>query len=154
MSTSISITDPSPAELLTSLRSSGATVAAAPDGRLSVQAPPGSLTDELRAAIKQHKAELLDLLAAESAGSTAAALSPTPPAMKVVLLLGDRWTLYRERLARRLATPGTSPAIDPTSASWRVLCDVRRHFGDWGVIPPEPTPPSDMATDPWWEGLE
>ena len=49
------------ADLLATLKTLGATVQAV-DGRLRIEAPPGAITPELRAALSEQKPALLELL--------------------------------------------------------------------------------------------
>ena len=71
-------------ELLTQLRAKGVDVSASGDGRLVVDAPRGTITEELRGWLSTHKAELLDILtkpvAVESSPATnvVAELPPAP----------------------------------------------------------------------------
>lgn len=53
------------ASVLADLTAHGAVVWLSPDGTLAVDAPRGVLTEDRRAAIRQHKAELVVLLRAE-----------------------------------------------------------------------------------------
>ncbi len=59
----------SPAELLASLRTAGFTLV--PRGEMLEVRPAGRLTDDLRAAIRAHKAELLRLLTTETPAAEA-----------------------------------------------------------------------------------
>ena len=92
-----------PAALLQKLREIGCELR--PDGdRLRVRAPAGVLTEDLRAAIREHKVELLRLLSAGEAGRVEARC---PPAPRITLALslqrdgrcycckGSRWWLSR-----------------------------------------------------------
>lgn len=53
-----------PSALLSILHQTGVVLTVVPDERLQVDAPPGVMTPALRAALREHKAALLDLLAA------------------------------------------------------------------------------------------
>jgi hypothetical protein len=62
--------------LLAEMRSAGLTIAV-DGGRLRV-GPAGLLTDELRASIREHRAGLISILAAETAPAVESATDPTP----------------------------------------------------------------------------
>ena len=106
--------------LLNDLRRGGVTLAANGD-RLSVDAPKGALTDELRRSIAAHKADLLALLEAEAARDELERLDARLGEMNQRLfelfedgerdaarrlqdelrrLVGDEWLPARVRLAR------------------------------------------------------
>ena len=79
-----------PTVLLTTLATAGAVVAAAGE-RLRVEAPPGVLTPQLRAAITEHKGELL----------------------RLILLAGQ----YRATLRRGFALVASGPAPAPAECA-------------------------------------
>src|SRR5260370_7785558 len=56
-------------ELLGQLREKGVEVKTSGEDRLVIDAPRGTITDELRSALAAHKAELLQVLKAEQAES-------------------------------------------------------------------------------------
>ena len=56
------------AKLLADIRGRGAWLAADPSGTLNIKAPRGLLTEDLRAELAEHKADLLRLLRREAAG--------------------------------------------------------------------------------------
>ena len=56
-------------ELLAQLREKGVEVKTSGEDRLVIDAPRGTITDELRSALAAHKAELLQILKAEQAQS-------------------------------------------------------------------------------------
>ncbi len=92
-----------PAALLQKLREAGCEIV--PDGdRLRVRYPAGALTDDLREAIRQYKAELLHLLSVGSMGQGKAQSSPAPGVTLALSLQpdgtcwcckGDNWWLSR-----------------------------------------------------------
>lgn len=53
-------------ELLSQLRAKGVEVSASGDGRLVIDAPKGTITEDLRSSLAAHKAELLEILKQES----------------------------------------------------------------------------------------
>ncbi|HHY94540.1 MAG TPA: hypothetical protein GX513_05965 [Firmicutes bacterium] len=66
-----------PSDLLAGLKGRGITLQ--PEGdALRYSAPKGAMTDDLRAAIREHKAALLALLSAGQAGQVEAQSSPAP----------------------------------------------------------------------------
>src|SRR5882672_5872317 len=72
-------------ELLTQLREKGVEVKTSGDDRLVIDAPKGTITEELRAALSANKAELLQMLKAEQTARAQAATdevaesTPTAP---------------------------------------------------------------------------
>jgi hypothetical protein len=60
-------------DLLKLLREKGVEVKTSGDDRLVIDAPKGTITDDLRSALSSHKAELLQVLKAEQAGNVASA---------------------------------------------------------------------------------
>src|SRR6185369_5343379 len=69
-------------ELLTQLRAKGVELKTTGDNRLVIDAPKGTITEDLRAALSANKAELLQILQSEQK-QTAAADAPPPPAKLV-----------------------------------------------------------------------
>lgn len=65
-------------ELLTELRSKGVEIKASSEDRLVIDAPKGTITEELRAALTGNKADLLTILKAERVPETAEAPLPQP----------------------------------------------------------------------------
>ncbi|HMG76474.1 MAG TPA: hypothetical protein VK582_23565 [Pyrinomonadaceae bacterium] len=65
-------------DLLAQLRDKGVEVKTSGDDRLVIDAPKGTVTDELRSALSAHKAELLQLLKAEQAANADAAVDELP----------------------------------------------------------------------------
>src|SRR5436190_24383031 len=65
-------------DLLSELRAKGVDVKASGDDRLVIDAPKGTVTDELRSALSAHKAELLQILKAEQAANATAAVDELP----------------------------------------------------------------------------
>ena len=63
-------------ELLTELRSKGVEIKASSEDRLVIDAPKGTITEELRAALSGNKADLLTILKAEQVQKGAEAVSP------------------------------------------------------------------------------
>ncbi len=66
-------------DLLSQLREKGVEVKTTGDDRLVIDAPRGTITEELRTALSAHKAELLQILNAEKNATAPAALSEPPP---------------------------------------------------------------------------
>ena len=62
-------------ELLTELRSKGVEIKASSEDRLVIDAPKGTITEELRAALTGNKADLLTILKAEQVQKGAEAVS-------------------------------------------------------------------------------
>src|SRR5437660_11351565 len=62
-------------DLLSQLREKGVEVKTSGDDRLIIDAPKGTITEDLRAALAANKAELLEILKAEQAGDEPAAVS-------------------------------------------------------------------------------
>lgn len=60
-------------DLLSQLRQKGVEVKTSGDNRLVVDAPRGTITEELRSALAAHKAEILQILKAEQAGKESVA---------------------------------------------------------------------------------
>ncbi len=56
-------------DLLAQLREKGVEVKTSGDDRLVIDAPRGTITEELRSALSAHKAELLQILKAEQVGN-------------------------------------------------------------------------------------
>jgi hypothetical protein len=67
-------------DLLSQLREKGVEVKTTGDDRLVIDAPRGTITEELRTALSAHKGELLQILKAEKNATAPAALSE-PPAL-------------------------------------------------------------------------
>src|SRR5207247_8338215 len=67
-------------DLLSQLREKGVEVKTTGDDRLVIDAPRGTITEELRTALSAHKAELLQMLNAEK-NTTAPAPLSEPPAL-------------------------------------------------------------------------
>jgi hypothetical protein len=65
-------------ELLSQLREKGVEVKTSGDDRLVIDAPKGTVTEELRSALSANKAELLQILKAEQAANENAAASEPP----------------------------------------------------------------------------
>jgi hypothetical protein len=65
-------------ELLAQLREKGVEVKTSGDDRLVIDAPRGTITEELRAALSSNKAELLHILKARQTATTEPAKSPAP----------------------------------------------------------------------------
>lgn len=82
-------------DLLSQLRAKGVEVRTSGDDRLVIDAPKGTITEDLRSALSAHKAELLQLLKAEQAGNADAAVNQAPEPVPT---------------APRLATPAAKPA--------------------------------------------
>src|SRR4030081_409080 len=59
-------------DLLAQLRQKGVEVKTSGDDRLVIDAPKGTVTEELRSALSAHKAELLQILNAEESAPAAA----------------------------------------------------------------------------------
>jgi hypothetical protein len=69
-------------DLLSQLREKGVEVKTSGDDRLVIDAPKGTITEDLRSALSAHKAELLQILKAEQIGngsSVAVSEAPEPP---------------------------------------------------------------------------
>src|ERR1041385_1508017 len=67
-------------ELLTELRTKGVEIKASSEDRLLIDAPKGTITEELRAALTGNKADLLTILRAERVQEAArTAVSPEVP---------------------------------------------------------------------------
>ena len=65
-------------DLLLQLRAKGVQVKTSGDDRLVIDAPKGTVTDELRSALSLHKAEILQILKSEQAGTAEPAISAAP----------------------------------------------------------------------------
>ena len=65
-------------DLLSQLREKGVEVKTSGDDRLVIDAPKGTVTEELRTALSAHKAELLQILKAEQTANVEAAASEPP----------------------------------------------------------------------------
>ena len=66
-------------DLLSQLREKGVEVKTSGDDRLVIDAPKGTITEDLRSALSAHKAELLQILKAEQTGAgSSAAVSEAP----------------------------------------------------------------------------
>src|SRR5215475_13378592 len=67
-------------ELLSKLRAKGVEVSASGDDRLVIDAPRGTINEELRSSLAAHKAELLELLKKQNTvASLPQDLVPEPP---------------------------------------------------------------------------
>src|SRR6266403_566087 len=66
-------------ELLSQLREKGVEVRTSGDDRLVIDAPKGTITEDLRSALSAHKTELLQILKAEQTGNGAGAAATTSP---------------------------------------------------------------------------
>ena len=64
--------------LLSQLREKGVELKTSDGDRLVIDAPKGTITDELRDALKTHKSELLQILKSENAPKPPAVASPEP----------------------------------------------------------------------------
>src|SRR5437016_2478264 len=65
-------------DLLAQLRDKSVEVKTSGDDRLVIDAPKGTVTEELRRALSAHKAELLQILKAEQAANANAAVDELP----------------------------------------------------------------------------
>ncbi|MDT9701393.1 MupA/Atu3671 family FMN-dependent luciferase-like monooxygenase [Streptomyces sp. P17] len=82
--------------------------------KLRFSAPPGALTDELRAALREHRDEVLDLLSrASAAPETAEAITPAARGAALPLSYQQRRMWFFEQVH-----PGTSTYH--MTASWRI----------------------------------
>src|SRR5213075_80167 len=96
-------------ELLTELRTKGVEIKASSEDRLVIDAPKGTITEELRAALSGSKADLLTILKAEGVQKGAKA-SVSQPAVQNVRAPNDLalWEWNRSQLPPTLFRP-TSP---------------------------------------------
>src|SRR6185436_3873258 len=75
-------------ELLSELRAKGVEVSSSGDGRLVIDAPKGTITEDLRSSLGAHKAELLEILEKQAnvESSPARDLAPQmPPPVAAVI---------------------------------------------------------------------
>src|SRR2546430_6434758 len=70
-------------ELLTELRTKGVEIKASSEDRLVIDAPKGTITEELRAALSGNKADLLTILKAEQVQKGAKAFVSQPEVQSV-----------------------------------------------------------------------
>jgi hypothetical protein len=68
--------------LLSELREKGVAMKASGDDRLVIDAPKGAITPELRSALVEHKAELLQILKSEQQAQAPTTIAPAPTAPK------------------------------------------------------------------------
>jgi hypothetical protein len=90
-------------DLLSQLREKGVEVKASGDDRLIIDAPKGTITEDLRSALSAHKAELLQILKAEQTGAGSSAAmgeAPEPPSPSPKF----------EPTAAKVMSPATEPA--------------------------------------------
>src|SRR5207248_3668280 len=66
-------------ELLSQLRARGVEVKTSGDDRLVIDAPRGTVNEELRAALSANKAGLLQILKSENIQAETPSAEPTPP---------------------------------------------------------------------------
>src|ERR1700716_2246681 len=98
-------------DLLAQLRQKGVEVKASGDDRLVIDAPKGTVTEELRSALSANKAELLRILKAEEAANAKAEevpeLIPTaPPAPEFQPTSPERMpTAYDQPVLAELSLP-------------------------------------------------
>jgi hypothetical protein len=92
-------------ELLSQLRAKGVELKTSGGDRLVIDAPKGTVTEELRSALSAHKAELLQILKAEENAPAAA-----PEISEVAAEPGSEWTTPPIEEA-----PMSSPAIESQS---------------------------------------
>src|ERR1051325_5247936 len=88
-------------ELLTELRTKGVEIKASSEDRLVIDAPKGTITEELRAALSGNKADLLTILKAEQVQQAASVSKPEVQSVRVP----ERSPLVG------MESPGTSPSV-------------------------------------------
>ena len=93
-------------DLLSQLREKGVEVKTSGDDRLVIDAPKGTITEDLRSALAAHKAELLQILKGEQAGNESVAPvseapQPVSPKPKARLRLCHPLLSLRPELAKR-----------------------------------------------------
>jgi TubC N-terminal docking domain/HEAT repeats len=88
-------------ELLSQLRAKGVAVSASGDDRLVVDAPKGTITEELRSSLATHKAELLEILKTQNV------VAPTP----AKVLMSEP-----PRVAAAAQAPAPARPLSPVSA--------------------------------------
>src|ERR1041384_2332052 len=88
-------------ELLTELRSKGVEIKASSEDRLVIDAPKGTITEELRAALSGNKADLLTILKAEQVQEAASVSKPEVQSVRVP----ERSPLVG------MESPGTFPSV-------------------------------------------
>jgi hypothetical protein len=109
-------------DLLLQLREKGVEVKTSGDDRLVIDAPKGTITEELRSALSAHKAELLQILKAEHGGPSDAAASAAPASAPI-------------------AAEFASPAEIPVAAAPGVMSTVAEVTGS-------SAPPSMLSVKP------
>src|SRR5215510_16188632 len=67
-------------ELLAYLRAKGVEVTASSDGRLVINAPKGTITEDIRGSLIAHKVEMLEILKKQDVFASPAAQEPRPEA--------------------------------------------------------------------------
>jgi hypothetical protein len=101
-------------ELLTQLRAIGVEINASGDDRLVIDAPKGSITPELRAALGEHKAELLQILKTPAAPAQPAVTPPSISSAPIAVapeVTAPRFDPPVVRDENELAAPGTEDEI-------------------------------------------
>jgi hypothetical protein len=112
-------------ELLLTCRGAGIVLSPAGDA-LDVDAPPGTLTPELRGALLEHKATLLTLLAPVEFVYLRGGLTVPAPALKLALDLEERGIPLTTDAAHRFIEPA-DPRL--TSADRAAIARWFRHLG-------------------------
>src|SRR6266404_9282790 len=70
-------------DLLLQLRAKGVQLKTSGNDRLVIDAPKGTVTEELRGALSMHKAEILQILKSEQAGKVDSAIKAAPAAAPI-----------------------------------------------------------------------
>ena len=85
-------------ELLSELRAKGVEVSSSGDGRLVIDAPKGTITEDLRSSLAAHKAELLEILEKQN-------IVESSPVRDLVPQMPPRRCGYSETVPAVPATP-------------------------------------------------
>src|SRR5258706_12844271 len=98
-------------DLLLQLRARGVEVKTSGDDRLVIDAPKGTVTEELRSALSIHKAEILQILKREQAGPAESAVSAAPAPAPVASVV----TTPAAKAAPPAADVMSPVAVEPVS---------------------------------------
>jgi len=101
-------------ELLTELRTKGVEIKASSEDRLVIDAPKGTITEELRAALSGNKADLLTLLKAEQMEEVAETAVPQPEVQNVQV--SQRPSIFATE-SRATTAPSVPPTVSQPPAS-------------------------------------
>ncbi|MDX6384947.1 MAG: hypothetical protein QOK48_2520, partial [Blastocatellia bacterium] len=123
-------------ELLSQLREKGVEVKTSGDDRLVIDAPRGTITEELRGALSAHKGELLQILKAEQTASVAPAAIEQPE----TVVRAPQIASPVAEVAPAVAAPATEPAPAQPQFAPPAPEVVANLFAEPAAVAPPATP--------------